>query len=171
MAALASALAFGPQPVLAQGISPEALKAEVVYRLMMFVTWPPEREAPERGLQICTLGDSRVDSALQGLSGRPMRQLTVVARRLPRPEQFAGCHLLYVAGPQPALRAALADAPVLLVSDAAGMLDHGAMINLQVEDGRIVFDVELDAARRAGLVISTKLLRLARFVRHQAATP
>jgi len=41
------------------------------------------------------------------------------------------------------------------------------MINLQVEDGRIVFDVDLDAARRANLTISTKLLRLARFVRHQ----
>jgi len=171
MAALALALAFGPVPVLAQRSSPDALKAEVVYRLMMFVTWPAERETPERGLQVCTLGDGSVDSALQGLSGRPIRQLTVVARRLQRPEQFAGCHLLYVAGPQPALRAALGDAPVLLVSDAAGMLDHGAMINLQVEDGRIVFDVELDAARRAGLVISTKLLRLARFVRHQAATP
>lgn len=171
IAALASALAFGPVPVLAQRSSPDALKAEVVYRLMMFVAWPAERETPERGLQICTLGDGSVDNALQGLSGRPIRQLTVVARRLPRPEQFAGCHLLYVAGPQPALRAALADAPVLLVSDAAGMLDQGAMINLQVEDGRIVFDVELDAARRAGLVISTKLLRLARFVRHQAATP
>jgi hypothetical protein len=60
---------------------------------------------------------------------------------------------------------------VLVVSDAASMLDNGSMINLQVEDGRIVFDVELDAARRAGLVISTKLLRLARFVRHQTSAP
>ncbi|MFG6461213.1 YfiR family protein [Roseateles sp. DXS20W] len=167
----ALALGLAAPIAAAQSASPESLKAEVVYRVLMFVTWPPERETPGRGLQICTLGDGRVDSALQTLSGRPIRQLTVDVRRLSRAEPAAGCHLLYLAAPQPALRTMLADAPVLVVSDGAAMLDHGAMINLQVEDGRIVFDVELDAARRAGLVISTKLLRLARFVRHQAATP
>jgi hypothetical protein len=160
-----------PGLAAAQAASPESLKAEVIYRVLMFVTWPPEREVPERGLQICTLGEGRVEGALQTLTGRPIRQLTVAVRRLARPDQHAGCHLLYLPSPQPALRASLADAPVLVVSDAASMLDNGSMINLQVEDGRIVFDVELDAARRAGLVISTKLLRLARFVRHQTSAP
>jgi hypothetical protein len=160
-----------PALAAAQAASPESLKAEVIYRVLMFVTWPPEREVPERGLQICTLGEGRVEGALQTLTGRPIRQLTVAVRRLARPDQHAGCHLLYLPSPQPALRASLADAPVLVVSDAASMLDNGSMINLQVEDGRIVFDVELDAARRAGLVISTKLLRLARFVRHQTSAP
>lgn len=170
-AGCALALCLLPTLAGAQPASPESLKAEVIYRVLMFVTWPPEREVPERGLQICTLGEGGVEGALRSLSGRPIRQLTVTVRRLARPDQHAGCHLLYVAAPQPALRAALADAPVLVVSDAAAMLDQGSMINLQVEDGRIVFDVELDAARRAGLVISTKLLRLARFVRHQATSP
>jgi len=69
------------------------------------------------------------------------------------------------------LRTALAALPVLVVSDAATMLDQGAMINLQIEDGRIVFDVDLDAARRVGLAVSTQLLRLARFVRHRTSSP
>ena len=53
---------------------------------------------------------------------------------------------------------------LLLVSDAPAMLGRGVMLNLQVEDGRVVFDVGLAASHRAGLEISTKLLRLARFV-------
>ena len=171
LAGCALALGLLSTQAAAQLTSPEVLKAEVIYRLLMFVTWPPEREVPERGLQICALGEGRVEGALQALVGRPIRQLTVAVRRLARADQYAGCHLLYLPAPQPALRGALAEAPVLVVSDAAAMLDHGAMINLQVEDGRIVFDVELDAARRAGLAVSTKLLRLARFVRHQAPTP
>lgn len=160
-----------PRPAAAQMSNPDVLKAEVIYRALMFITWPPEREAAGRSLEICTLGEGRVDGALQSLAGRPIRQLTVSVRRLGRNDAPTGCHLLYLPAPQPALRGALAEAPVLVVSDAAAMLDHGAMINLQVEDGRIVFDVELDAARRAGLAVSTKLLRLARFVRHQAPTP
>lgn len=170
-AGCALALCLLPALATAQAASPESLKAEVIYRVLMFVTWPPEREVPERGLQICTLGEGSVEGALQALTGRPIRQLAVTVRRLARVDQHAGCHLLYLPSPQPALRAALADAPVLVVSDAAAMLDQGSMINLQVEDGRIVFDVELDAARRAGLVISTKLLRLARFVRHRTSVP
>lgn len=159
-----------PGTAQAQPSSPEALKAEVIYRVLMFVTWPPEREQAARGLQVCTLGEGRVDGALQALAGRPIRQLTVAVRRLSRNDPFAGCHLLYLAGPHAGLRSALNEAPVLVVSDAAAMLDQGAMINLQVEDGHVVFDVDLDAARRAGLVISAKLLRLARFVRHQLPT-
>lgn len=156
----------------APAISPESLKAEVIYRLLMFITWPPERESPDQRLQLCTLAEGHVDSALQSLAGRNIRQLAIAVRRLGRPDQPGGCHVIYLAGPQPTLRAALGDSPVLVVSDAAPMLDEGAMINLQVEDGRIVFDVDLDAARRAGLSISTKLLRLARYVRHkQGALP
>lgn len=158
-------------PAAAQVNGPEGLKAEVVYRVLMFVNWPADREVPGRGLQLCTMGDGRMEDALQGLAGRSIRQLSVDVRRLARGESPASCHLLYLPAPQPGLRAQLADQPVLVVSDVAAMFDQGAMLNLQVEDGRIVFDVDLDAARRVGLAVSTKLLRLARYVRHQSATP
>lgn len=172
-AGVASALCLlTARPAGAQSpASAEALKAEVVYRVLMFVTWPAERQAAGPGLKVCTLGEGRLDAALQALKGRPIRQLKVDVRRLTRPEQAADCHLLYLAAPLPAPKPSWGDAPVLVVSDGNAMLDHGAMVNLQIEDGRIVFDVELDAARRAGLDISTKLLRLARFVRHQQPSP
>ncbi len=159
------------RPATAQSASPEALKAEVVYRLLMFVTWPAEREPAGRPLQLCTFGEGRMDSALQGLAGRPIRHFSIDVRHQPRADQLAGCHLLYLPASQPTLRPVLAELPVLVVSDGAAMLEQGAMINLQIEDGRIVFDVDLDAARRVGLAISTKLLRLARYVRHQTTTP
>jgi hypothetical protein len=159
------------QPATAQSANPDVLKAEVIYRLLMFITWPADREGAGRPLQLCTLGEGRMDSALQSLAGRPIRHLSVEVRHQARADQLAGCHLLYLPAAQPALRATLAELPVLVVSDVATMLDQGAMINLQIEDGRIVFDVDLDAARRVGLAVSTQLLRLARFVRHRASAP
>ncbi|CAM3960635.1 YfiR family protein [Roseateles saccharophilus] len=158
-------------PALAQTGGPEALKAEVVYRLLMFVSWPAEREQPGHSLQLCTLGEGRMEGALQGLAGRQIRQLTLDVRRMARGDSPAGCHLLYLPAPQAGLRTQLAELPVLVVSDVAAMFDQGAMVNLQVEDGRIVFDVDLDAARHAGLGVSAKLLRLARYVRHQGGAP
>ncbi|WP_343638223.1 YfiR family protein [Roseateles sp.] len=162
--------ALSPLPALAQGTGPDTLKAEVTYRALMFVTWPAERETG-RALQLCTAADNALETAMQSLAGRPIRHLAIEVRRVTRPEQLGGCHVLYLAEPRPAWRAAIEHAPLLVLSDAAGMLDQGAELNLQVEDGRIVFDVDLDAARRAGLTISAKLLRLARFVRHPSTSP
>lgn len=167
---LALAGAAPLRPVAAQAAGPDGLKAEVVYRALMFVNWPAEREHG-RALQLCTAGDSGLETALQGLAGRSIRHLAIEVRRLARPDQLAGCHLLYLSEPKPAWRALLDRQPVLVLSDQAGMLDQGAMLNLQIEDGRIVFDVDLDAVRRAGLAISAKLLRLARYVRHPATSP
>lgn len=145
--------------------SPDVQKAEVVYRTLIFVSWPPERAAGTRGLQLCLLGEGRLDAALQALAGRSVRQQVLEVRRA-RADQLGGCHVLYLPAPIAGSPSPFEGLPVLTVSDAAGMLDHGAMINLQIEDGRIVFDVELDALRRAGLDASAKLLRLARFVKH-----
>ena len=38
------------------------------------------------------------------------------------------------------------------------------MLNLQLDQGRVVFDINLATTRAAGLDISARLLRLARFV-------
>ncbi len=161
---------LAPRAAAAEASGAEALKAEVIYRALMFVTWPAEHEAGRR-LQVCTAGDGRVEAALQDLAGRSIRQLAIEVRRAVRLEQLGTCHLVFMPEPQPAWRAQLERLPVLVVADGAGMLDHGVMLNLQIEDGRIVFDIDLDAARRAGLAISAKLLRLARYVRHQSPAP
>ena len=42
--------------------------------------------------------------------------------------------------------------------------DRGAQITFVIEDDRVKFDVNPDAAARAGLTISSKLLRVARSV-------
>ena len=53
---------------------------------------------------------------------------------------------------------------LLLVGDLLGGLGDGVMLNVQIELGRVVFDVNLKAAREDGLDFDARLLRLARFV-------
>ena len=55
----------------------------------------------------------------------------------------------------------MAGRPVLTVADSEGWLDQGVMINLSRRQARLAFDINLGAARQAGLRISSKLLRLA----------
>ena len=73
---------------------------------------------------------------------------------------------------QPALRAAflrtaaildeLCGAPVLTVSDGAELIRSGGSIGLIVEEGRMRFAINPDAAHRAGLRLSSRLLQLAK---------
>jgi hypothetical protein len=43
--------------------------------------------------------------------------------------------------------------------------EHGGMIQFSLEDQRVHFEINLDAASRAGLKISSKLLALAQIVK------
>ncbi|MNL86350.1 hypothetical protein D3C87_2150180 [compost metagenome] len=54
--------------------------------------------------------------------------------------------------------------PVLTITDATGFADRGIMIEMRRQGPRIVFDVNLAAARRVNLDFSSRLLKLASFV-------
>lgn len=133
------------------------VKAAIVQRLLGFVRWPG---APRNPVTLCTLGEDAVTRALWLRPTNPQWRL----RRLP-PDgaAVAGCDALYAAaGPPPA-------APGLLsLTDGAA---SGGMVRLDVAGQRVVFDVDLRAARAAGLEISAHLLRLARQVHGLEASP
>ena len=53
------------------------------------------------------------------------------------------------------------DLPVLTIGDEIDFCLTGGIINLQVIDGRVRFEISLTQARRANLKIESQLLRLA----------
>jgi hypothetical protein len=54
--------------------------------------------------------------------------------------------------------------PVLVVTEWDGALAEGGMVNFVLVDGRVRFEVALEAARRAGLTLSSRLLAVAQQV-------
>lgn len=148
----------------AQGALPERdLKAQIVVRSLLFVEWPAAALAPGQPLVLCVADAHPMADALDRLAGQPINGRRLEVRRT-TPVALAPCQV-GVVGPQ--TLAALKSPPrgLLLISDAHGASDLGAMISLQTDQERVVFDVDLNAVRTAGLDISTRLLRLARFVR------
>ena len=63
-----------------------------------------------------------------------------------------------------AIIASAAKKPVLLVGNAPDFLKRGGMINFVVVNNRIRFDINTKNSRRAGLEISSKLLKVARSI-------
>ena len=55
----------------------------------------------------------------------------------------------------------LQDKPVLIVADSPGTIQQGVALNMEIKDEKITFDANLKVARKAGLNLSSQLLRFA----------
>ena len=126
---------------------------------------------------IGVLGDDPVTADLgrmlpqqKPVQGRPIRVLH--ARTV---AELAGCHILFISGSEQSrldqALAALAHAGgnVLTVGESEGFLEAGGAIRFVLEDGKVRFDINAHAAHRAGLMISSKLLSLARNIRERSS--
>jgi len=54
---------------------------------------------------------------------------------------------------------------VLIVGDMEGFARSGGIINLVMTEGKVHFEINVSAAERAGLKISSKMLKLAQIVK------
>lgn len=162
--ALACALAAGT--VVGENMGREYdVKTAFLYNFALFTDWPAR--APP-GMVYCLLGEDRFGQSLDALASGHLRGGPVGVQRLPATSGVAKCHVLFIgARDSDGLRRGVEAArglPVLTVSDAPQALASGVMIAMAYETNRVVFDVNLDPVKQAGLSVSSKLLRLARVV-------
>ena len=148
---------------VAQPLPEHQLKAKVLLQALLFVDWPAQAAAGP--LLLCLVDPPPFAQALRALAGQPLngRALELREWRAGEPLPASPCRVALV-GPQALALLASPQSGVLVVSDGDGTLRRGAMLNLQLDQGRVVFDINLATTRAAGLDISARLLRLARFV-------
>ncbi len=150
----------------AQDVTELSLKAAVVYNLAKFVDWPAEAMPATGPFTACVFGDDATLARI--VKGRLIggKSISVVRVRIDGP--LKTCHLLYVprggSAQLAAILAAVRDAPVLTISDIHDFAGRGGVAELFVENGRIRFNVNLDAARRSRIRFSSDVLALAAHV-------
>jgi hypothetical protein len=161
-AALAGLLT--PPAAIAQDVTASALKAAFIYNFVKFTEWPLAAPASEPFL-ICVIGDAAVGDALERVvDGREFagRRIAVSAAASARPT--AACNVLYVSGAttSEAVRViqGLQDGPVLTISDVVGFTDTGGIAQFFFERSQLRFSINVNAVRRSGLKISSKLLTM-----------
>lgn len=168
LAALAIALLAGKSTLSAAQRQPEnEVKAVVVVNLLSFIQWPPETLTSEKELRLCVPASAPIASALRKLERRQVHGLPLVLKWATGRDELRLCHAILAGSSEAAMmRAAEAvqGLPVLLIGDGAGALERGAMIGVDIEGGRVVFDVDLTTLRKARLSASSKLLRLVRLL-------
>jgi hypothetical protein len=169
---VAALLLLWTTPLAAQRVTAATLKAAFLYNFANFAEWPADALAPRQTLSLCIVGDNAVADALtQTVNGRRLDTHELTVEVVQPDAHLLSCHLLYInaldvkrTGP---LLASIKSSPIFTVSDGDQFAGMGGVAQLIVENGHIRFAFNLEAARRANLKISSKLLSLATIIKDQ----
>jgi len=150
----------------AQSLGEDDVKAALVLKLVNFVQWPSSRT---NDLVIGFIGaDSTSDALQRQVSGKTVTGRRVVVRRLGLDGDLKACQVIFLGDSErkntPIVLERVRGTSVLTVGESDGFGQHGGMINILLNDGRIRFEVNPHAAERAHLQISSRLLSLATIV-------
>jgi len=144
-----------------------AAVTEVVAGILSYARWPDSGKATAGGLQLCVVGPTEyADALLQ--SGNPASRWRDDVKRLAVDdyEITAGCHALYVGviddQESQQLFSRIQGSHILSISERNDSCAMGSMFCLNIEDGLVTFDVNLDAVARSGVKVHPHVLKLGR---------
>ncbi len=147
------------------------VKAAFLYNFAKFVDWPSgsaSEKAPS--FNLCVLGQDPFGPCLDDLQGKIIRDKKVAIRRISTTKQLADCHILFISSAEKnqltQILESLKGLKILTVSDAEGFAERGVAINFYMEENKVRFEINPHAVERAGLKISSNLMKLARVVRN-----
>ncbi len=153
-----------PGVALADEALERAVKAVDLYKLAPFVDWPAQALGADRSpFAICVVGRDPFGPLLdRAAAGQQVADHPVVVRRMPLATPDPPCHIMFIGGsPAQSVGAALEvekTAPVLTVTDGAAT---PGIVDYVIDQGRVRFRIDDEAASRHNLSIRAQLLSLA----------
>jgi hypothetical protein len=177
---LLSAMALGSH---AEGLessdsSEYLIKAGFIYNFAKLVEWPATAFAqPDSPIVIGILGDDPFGATLDRIvADKKINGRGFAVRRLKWTKELKdlkNCNILFVSSSEKEHMDGVVDAikwlPILTIGDAPGFAKRGGIMNFTLEDNKIRFEVNVEAAKHADLTISSRLLTLAKIVQQVAA--
>jgi hypothetical protein len=157
-----------PQCACAQSSTEEyQVKAAFLYHFAQLSDWPAGvLNDGDASLKLCIFDDEPRRQELQStIEGKSIGARVFRVHPISQPQEIQGCNILFLsrdeARRQTAILRSLRGMPVLTVGETSDFLTNGGMIRFHLEEGKIRFDINLDAAESSHLKISSRLLLLA----------
>lgn len=158
------------EPAEAEAPSEYAVEAAFLYNFTKFIEWPDAAFAsPAQPFGICVVGPDPFGTALEDAAGRPVGSHRTELHRLAPSDPAEPCQIVFLSGMTGEetgnwLQTHRGKA-ILTVGDAPGFALSGGVIGFVPADGHVRFEINLQAAARAHLIITSRLLGLATIVR------
>lgn len=153
-----------------QVIQEHQIKAVFLFNFIQFVEWPLQAfDSIEAPVVIGILGKDPFGPYLdEVLSGEVVNGRPVIVKRFSTVSEIENCHILYIHNPPidnyQTIFNKIEERNILTISDDVAFMKEGGMIRFVNVNNRVQFQINPDAAKKANLTISSKLLRLAEIV-------
>jgi hypothetical protein len=142
------------------------VKAAFIYNFTRFVEWPANTNSTSGSVRIGILGSGALELPLkqvvQGKSANGKRIEVIALNSL---SDASRCDILWIEPSESKHLAeivqSLAGKPVLTVCNGDSCIRDGGMIAFQIVDDSVRFQINQGAAERAGLKLSSQLLKVA----------
>jgi hypothetical protein len=154
------------------------IKAGFIYNFAKFVEWPAAAFAqPDSPIVIGILGTDPFGNLIDRIvENKKIGARGLVVKRLKWStdlKDLQECKILFVGASEKAhlddLVQIVKSLPILTVGETPGFAERGGVIRFVLEDNRVRFEINVEAAHQADLTISSRLLTLARIIQHANA--
>jgi len=151
------------------------VKAAYLYNFGRFVEWPSRTGMAQlHSFNICVVGQDHFGAALSNtLADETIAGKTVAIKRIQGAQEATNCQILFISTSEESqlkqILTVLKGSSVLTVSDMPQFSRQGGMVQFVLDGSRVRFEINLASAERAGLTLSSELLKLAVNVRKNSA--
>jgi hypothetical protein len=147
------------------------IKAVFLEHFTRFVEWPESFEITDTSypFYVAVIGENPFGSILdQVYADQKIKNREVEIQYISTPDEITDCHILFISSSNkkilPEILSRTRDKPILTVSDTSGFAENGVLINFYLDGNKIKFEINERAVHESGLVMSYRLLSLARIV-------
>jgi hypothetical protein len=147
------------------------IKAVFLEHFTRFIEWPESVEIADDSFPfyVAVIGENPFGSILDQIySEQKIKNRRVEIHYFSTPDEITDCHILFISGSNKEILTEILsytkDKPILTVSDTKGFAESGVLINFYLAGNKIKFEINERAVHESGLVMSYRLLSLARIV-------
>ena len=147
------------------------VKALCLLNFAKYVEWPEQVFADASSpIVIGIVGENKFQDDLKDvMADKRVGGRKIVVKAVASDNDYRKCQILFIGAADTRQEAdilkGLKSLPMLTVGETEQFVEDGGMINFTTKEGKVRFDVDLNAAHSVGLGISSKLLSLAETVK------
>ena len=146
------------------------IKAGFTYNFAKLMDWPASAfPQPNSPIIIGILGADPFGGTLdEVLQGKKVNGRDFLVKHLKWGADLKDCNILFVSSSErmhlDELFHLIKGLPILTIGEMPGFAQRGGMINFVIEDDKVHFEINVEAAKQGDITISSRLLALARIV-------
>ncbi len=143
------------------------VKAAFIYNFLKFIEFP-DKDSTESTITLCIVGDDPFGTAINPAKDDSKK---IVIRRYNKLTGQERCKVLFICRSEKRhlekILNTIKGMNVLTIGDTEGFAQEGVIINFYIEEDKVRFEINKDAADKAGLKISSRLLSLAKIIQQE----